>query len=172
MENSNTGHQPHEGNLQILADKIKDIKICMLTSINEQGKTHSRPMFTQEIKDDGFAWFFIDINSHKVPEIRNNPNVSLNYSDPAKDLFVTVNGTATVTQDKTKIDELWNDFLKAWFPKGKDDPSVALLKVELEQAEFWDTPDTKVSQFLGFVKASITGKEYNPGENVKFDLKP
>ena len=172
MENhQNPKPLKHEGNIQLLADKIKDIKLCMFTTVNEEGKTHSRPMYTQPIKDDGLIWFFIDINSPKVDEIRKNSNVSLNYSDPSKDLYISASGIASVSQNKAKIDELWNPFLKAWFPEGKDDPTVALLKVELDQAEFWDTPDSKVSQLVGFVKATLTGKEYHPGENVKINLK-
>ncbi|MEO8794605.1 MAG: pyridoxamine 5'-phosphate oxidase family protein [Daejeonella sp.] len=172
MENQqNANRVMHEGNIQLLADKIKDVKLCMLTTVNNDGRTHSRPMYTQPIKEDGLVWFFIDINSHKVSEIRNNSNVGLNYSDPGKDLYISASGKATINQDKAKIDELWNPFLKAWFPEGKDDPTVALLKVDLDEAEIWDTPDTKLSQLYGFVKASITGEEYNPGENVKIDLK-
>ncbi|WP_026899194.1 pyridoxamine 5'-phosphate oxidase family protein [Daejeonella oryzae] len=171
MENQQDSNLKHEGNIQMLADKIKDVKLCMLATINEEGKIHSRPMYTQPIKEDGLIWFFIDIKSHKVDEIRKNPIVNLNYSDPGKDLFISASGVASVNQDKAKIDELWNPFLKAWFPEGKDDPSVALLKVDLDQAEIWDTPDTKISQLIGFVKATITGTEYHPGENVKINLK-
>lgn len=172
MENQqNSNRVKHEGNIQLLAEKIKDIKLCMLTTVNEQGQMHSRPMYTQEIKEDGLVWFFINIDSHKVDEIRNNKNINLSYSDPSKNLYISASGVAIVNQDKAKIDELWNPFLKAWFPEGKDDPTVALLKVELDEAEFWDTPDSKVSQLIGFVKATLTGKEYHPGENVKIDLK-
>ena len=171
MEDQQNANSKYEGNIHLLAEKIKDVRLCMLTTIKEDGKTHSRPMYTQPIKEDGLVWFFINIESIKVQEIRKNPNIGLNYSDPGKDLFIFASGTATVTQDKEKINELWNPFLKAWFPKGKDDSSVALIKVELEQAEIWDSPDSKISELIGFVKATLTGKEYHPGDNVKINLK-
>ena len=69
-----------------LAAKLKDIKIAMLTSITSEGKQHSRPMYTFELKDDGIIWMFISNESRKAKEIEEDPNVLLNYSDPQHDL--------------------------------------------------------------------------------------
>ena len=67
------------------------------------------------------------------------------------------------------IDELWTPVLKAWFPKGKDDPDVALLKVDVTKAEYWDAPSSTIVKLVGFTKAVLTGKQYHPGENEKLN---
>ena len=67
---------------------------------------------------------------------------------------------ARITKDRAKAEELWNTFLLAWFPKGLDDPNLALLEVDVEKAEYWDSPSSKVVQLIGFAKALATGKRY------------
>lgn len=150
-----------------LAAKLKDIKIAMLTTITNEGKSHSRPMYTFELQDDGIIWMFISKDSRKVQEIQTNPNVLLNYSNPEHDLYVTVNGKATISEDHSKIEELWSDRFKLWFPYGKDDPNLCLLKIEPQEAEYWDTPDLLLAQVITLVKNTLKGNPYEEGENKK-----
>ncbi|MBK0403041.1 pyridoxamine 5'-phosphate oxidase family protein [Adhaeribacter sp. BT258] len=159
MENS----QNKAEGLKMLKEKIKDIKVAMLTSVNPDGSLHSRPMQTQEIKDDGALWFFTGKNSGKIPEIKNDSHVSLGYADPDSNTYVAVCGKATLVSDQAKIDELWNDMLKAWFPEGKSDPNIILLKVTITSAEYWDSPSSNAVQLFGMVKAMVTGEAYKPG---------
>ena len=69
-----------------------------------------------------------------------------------------------------KIKELWNPIFKVWFPQGLEDPDLALLKINVEQAEYWDVPSSKLVTLVGFVKALTTGKPLDLGENEKLDL--
>jgi general stress protein 26 len=62
---------------------------------------------------------------------------------------------------------LWNPFYKAWFPDGLDDPHLGLLRVDVEKAEYWDSPNSKVVQLAGFVKALVTGQKAKGGDNEK-----
>jgi hypothetical protein len=75
-----------------------------------------------------------------------------------------------VVRDKEKARELWSPALKAWFPQGVDEPDLVLLNVQVEKAEYWDAPASKVVQLAGFVKAVATGQRYDPGENEKVEL--
>jgi hypothetical protein len=59
---------------------------------------------------------------------------------------------------------------RAWFPDGLDDPDLALLKVTVEQAEYWDSSSSMMVHLAGFVKALATGQPYAAGENEKIDL--
>ncbi len=76
----------------------------------------------------------------------------------------------TLSEDQEKINDLWNDTLEAWFPQGKNDPNIQLIRVEVDEAEYWDTPDSTVTQLIGYVKARITGEPFRPGENEKLVL--
>jgi general stress protein 26 len=160
----------HSEAVEKLGDMIKDIDMAMFTTVEEDGTLHSRPMSTQKTEFDGNLWFFTALDTPKVEEIHHDKNVSLSYAEPGKNRYVAVSGKAQVVRDRQKIEELWSPILKAWFPKGKDDPQLALLKVEVESAEYWDSPSSKIVEIVGFVKALAIGKSYEGGENKKLDL--
>lgn len=147
--------------LETLASIIKDIKFTMLTTVSDEGTIHSRPMATQNLdvkKFDGTLWFFSKKNSFKNYDIENDQHVNLAYSNPSTQQYASVSGRATISRDKTKMKELWNPMLKAWFPEGIDDPDITLIGVNVESAEIWDSPPSKVVQLAGFVKSAVTGK--------------
>lgn len=159
-----------------LRDLIQDIRVAMLTTVEEDGSLRSRPMATQKLTQkaefDGELWFFTGAGSEKVQEIRREQHVNVSYADPDDERYVSVSGTALIVHDRAKAEELWSPVLKAWFPQGLDDPDLALLRVKVEKAEYWDSPSGKMVQLLGLVKALATGERYHadPGENEKLEL--
>ena len=157
-------------NLQKLIEKIKDIKITMMTTMEEDGSLRSRPMRHSEVKDDGAIWFFTEYISGKSQEIKNDSHVNLGYSKPDDEVYVSVSGRATLSRDKAKIDELWSPVLKAWFPNGKDDPNIGLIRVSIDKAEYWDSPSSTMVHLYGMAKAVLTGERADPGENKKINL--
>ena len=72
--------------------------------------------------------------------------------------------------DRAKMEELWSPALRAWFPDGLDDEDLALLKVDVEQAEYWDPGSSPLVQITGFVEALATGERYDGGENEKLQM--
>lgn len=164
--------QTREDDLQKLRDMVKDIDFCMLTTVAENGDLHSRPMSSNgEIDRDGDIWFFTSASSHKIDEIAKSPKVNVSFADPENHRYISVSGPAQLVRDRAKIDELWKPEFKLWFPEGKDDPEIALLKVNLEKAEYWDSPSSTVGYVLSFVSSLVTGKQPDPGENKKVDLR-
>ena len=157
--------------VQKLASLIKDIRFAMLTTVCPDGSLRSRPMATQRDEFDGVLWFFTSANEPKVREIQNDDHVNVSYADPDKNNYVSVSGRATLVRDKVIAKELWNPFYKAWFPKGLDDRQLALLRIAVERAEYWDSPNSKLVQIAGFLKAIATGKQAKGGENEKITLR-
>ncbi|HEY0426751.1 MAG TPA: pyridoxamine 5'-phosphate oxidase family protein [Pyrinomonadaceae bacterium] len=155
--------------IEKLNELIKDIDFAMLTT-NDGGVLRSRPMQTQDFEFDGDLWFFTSSETHKAEEIERDNRVNVSYGAPEDNKYVSVSGRGSIVKDQEKIDEYWNDILKAWFPEGKDSPDLVLLKVEVEQAEYWDAPSSKVAQALGFLKALATGERADVGENEKINL--
>jgi general stress protein 26 len=141
-----------------VAELIKDINIAMLTTEADDGLLHSRPMATQKTEFDGTLWFFTGLSTGKVSEIDWNPEVNLSYAEPKDTRYVSVSGSAEIVDDKAKMQELWSDIYRAWFPQGLDDPDLCLMKVEVSFAEFWDVPSGKMVQVFGFLKALATGE--------------
>jgi general stress protein 26 len=158
--------------IQKLGKLIKDIKFAMLTTENEDGVLHSRPMATQQVDFDGDLWFFTGRSTTKISEVDSHRHVNVSYAQPDDNRWVSVSGTAETVHDKAKMKELWNPLYKAWFPQGLEDPDVCLLRIRVESAEYWDTPSSKMVQLAGFIKAVATGKRFHPGENRELEIKP
>jgi len=159
-----------QDNIKKLHDLIKDIRFAMLTTVEDDGTLRSRPMATQEFEFDGDLWFFTSADAAKVKEAQHDRHVNVSYSDPHNQKYVSVSGKAELVSDRAKIEDLWNPLFKAWFPDGLDDPNLALLKVNVDKAEYWDSPSSKVVRLLGFAKALATGKQIgNPGDNAKIE---
>lgn len=159
-----------EANIKKLAELIKGIEVAMLTTVAEDGTLRSRPMVTQKAEFDGTLWFFTPAGAPKVGEVGHDRRVNVSYASPDDNRYVSVSGTAELVRDRQKIEELWNPVLKAWFPDGLQDPELALLRVNPERAEYWDSPSSTLVHLVGFVRAVATGKPYRPGENEKLDL--
>ncbi len=157
--------------LDKIRDLIKDIDFCMLTTLDEDGCLHSRPMSVNgQVEANGDLWFFTYGNSHKVTEVNQDRRVSVSFAAPDKQSYVSMCGTAELVTDRSKMQELWKPELKAWFPKELDEPDIALLKVTATNAEYWDAPASWVAKAVGFVKAATTGKPDDSTEHAKVDL--
>jgi general stress protein 26 len=163
--------QRREDDLQKLRELVKDVDFCMLTTVDEGGDLHSRPMSSNgDIDQNGDIWFFTNSSSHKVSEITRLPKVNVSFADPENQRYVSVSGSGELVRDQKKIEELWKPEFKIWFPKGKDDPEIALLRVSLEKAEYWDSPSSTIGYALSFVSSIVTGKQPDMGENKKLEL--
>jgi general stress protein 26 len=159
-----------ESDFKKLAELIKGIKIAMMATVDVDGTIHSRPMATQEHEFDGELWFFTSATSHKVDEVQRNHQICLAYADPSDQRYVSVSGAAELVRDRNKAQEYWNPVYKTWFPKGLDDPDLALLRVTVQKAEYWDTPSGTMVQLAGFVQSVVTGKRYEGGEHGKLTV--
>ena len=153
-----------------LGKMIKGIRFAMLCTAMPDGMLRSRPMATQQADFDGHLWFFCDADSAKVYEIEREHHVNLSYADPNDSRYVSVSGRASVVRDQDKARELWSPVHKAWFANGPEDPNLALLRVEVDQAEYWDAPSSTMTHIIGFTKAILTGHRYIPGEHEKVNL--
>jgi general stress protein 26 len=151
--------------LQDLWEKIRDVRVAMLTTTEQDGSLRSRPMYTQQAEFDGDLWFFTADDSGKVAEIRADSDVNLAYAEPKDSRYVSVSGKAELVKDRAKIDELWSPMLKAWFNGGKDDPHLALLRVRVSEAEYWDDTQSKMSKLFGMVKAVTGSGTYESNEH-------
>lgn len=142
-----------------LWDMIKDIKFAMFTTRHGNGHLHSRPMTTQnrKIDEDSSLWFFMSKSGDVVRDIGSEPTVNVVYADTDADDYVSVSGQARVVEDRAKKQQLWSKMTEAWFPKGIDDPDLALVQVSITHADYWEAKDSKVTQLFKMAKAAVTG---------------
>jgi general stress protein 26 len=121
-----------------LHDKIKNIKIAMLTVRDDRNRLRSMPMITMQTECEGNIWFFTSLDSEKVDEIKRNNQVSLTYVDQKNEIYVSIEGKAELVDNKEKMRELWKPVMEDWFTGGVESPNLGLLKIEMQQAEYWN----------------------------------
>jgi general stress protein 26 len=162
--------QTGRDNIKLIGDKIKGIRIAMMTTAEADGTLRSRPMATQDMEFDGTLWFFTLADAPKVGEIESDQQVNLSYAKPDDERYVSISGTAQLVRDQQKVKDLWKPILKVWFANGENDPNLALLKVDATQAEYWDSPSSKMVQVVLMAKAAVTGSQDALGENKKVNI--
>ena len=155
---------------QELWDRIEGVRPTMMTTVEQDGTLRARPDVDAGDSFDGSLWFFTADDAPKAEELERNPHVCLAYGKPDDDLFVSVSGRAAVVNDRGKIDELWNKFAEAWFPEGKDDPHLALIRVDVQQAQYWEDRKPKLLQFAEVAAALITRTPPKSGGEKKLDF--
>ncbi|WP_194757237.1 pyridoxamine 5'-phosphate oxidase family protein [Aliidiomarina indica] len=146
---------------------IKDIKVGMLVTLDGE-MPRARPMHLVQDEYDGTLWFFTPRSAEKTSETKQDNDVSLTFADPKNGVYVSMSGTARLTQDRELIDKYWNSFVGAWFPNGKEDPEVAMLEVDIQFGEHWLADENKLFQLFEIARANIKDETPNLGENEKF----
>ena len=115
-------------------------------------------MATQGIDDDGRIWFFSAVDSRKNQQITAGSPVHVFYALPSRSEYLALNGTAAVSKDQRKIDELWSRYVKTWFNEGKDDPRLSLIEFSPSSGHYWDTKSNRTVQLAKIALGALTGK--------------
>lgn len=154
-----------------LFKKIQHIRVGMLTTHGEGSALLSRPMTSQNVDQEGLLWFFTSDQATVAENIERQAAVNVSFTAPGDSLYVSVSGHAEVIKDRSVIRDMWNPMVGAWFPGGPDDPHVALLKVVVSGAEYWDSDKSKMMQLFAMAKAAVTGEPPTAiGEHKKISL--
>jgi general stress protein 26 len=149
-----TNGDAHEG-MRKLRRLVRKVHVAMLTTVDEAGAIHSRPMATCQVETDGALWFFTSIDTQKVHDIQVDRHVSVTYTAPEDERYVSVTGTAQVVQDREKMRKLFEPELRAWFPRGLDEPNIALIRVDVAEVEYWDPRAGKLRDMLGRLRSAL-----------------
>ena len=123
-------------------------------------KGHARPMTAQFENDRSPIWFFTAKDTGLVQALSAGDRAVATFAAKGHDLFATLHGRLSVDNDRATIDRLWNRFVAAWFEGGKDDPKLALLRLDAEHAEIW----LDESSFLAGIKMLLGA---DPKEDYK-----
>lgn len=151
-----------------LYELLSGFSTAMLVSHEPGSGLHARPMAVAELKPDAAACFATDRRSPKIAEISRDPNVLITFQSSSQ--YATVAGKASVVSDRAEIERLWSEAWKVWFPAGKDDPNLVILKVEPNHGEYWDNSGLEgVKYAFRGLKAYIKGEqpETDPAQHAK-----
>ena len=164
MANDNTSGDRDQ---QRVWDLMKTIGFAMLVT-HDGDKLRARPMSAYLARDENMIYFLTDARRHKDEDIARNPGIDLSFADAGSQTYVSLTGTATVSNDRGKIRELFSTTAKAWWDSAED-PNIRVLKITPEDAEFWDSPGTVIS-YVKMAAAAISGSRPDIGDNRKVSL--
>jgi len=146
---------------------MEKIGFAMLVT-HDGGRLRARPMSAYLDRGSNAIFFLTDVRRHKDDEIASNPAINLSFADAGVQKYVSVTGTAAVSNDRAKIKELFSTPAKAWWDSA-DDPNIRVLKITPDDAEFWDSPGTVIS-YVKMAAAAVSGTRPEIGENRKVAL--
>lgn len=142
---------------------LEEFDNAMLVTRAEDDSLRSRPMVIAGMEENSDLWFITSLTSPKVEEMEAEPEVCVTMQGGNK--FLSLSGRVRLVRDREKIDELWKEAWKAWFPEGKDDPSLILLRVRANEGEYWDNSGADGIKYLFEAgKAYLAGERPEPGQ--------
>jgi general stress protein 26 len=155
-----------------LWEMIKDIRFGMLTHRHPEGGLHAHPLTTQNkgLGEKAILYFFVSRRTELGRRLLTDGNVNVSYADPHKDLYVSISGHATVSEDADAKQRLFSPMAKAWFPGGAADPDLELVEVHIGHAEYWDVKESKPTQLFKMAAAAVTGERPRMGEHREVSL--
>lgn len=150
--------------IEKLQEIINKIDVGMLSTYpNNTEYVHAVPMSRQEVDEQGNVWYLFSSESDTFKHLQQSKKVSLLYADQGSYTFLSINGIAEVSSDKARIEKYWNKMMEGWFEKGKDDPTIRVLKVTPLDAYYWSTKSNKVVTLLRVAASAITGQYQDVG---------
>lgn len=145
---------------------LEEFGVAMLVTRTPDGQLRARPMGLAEVQADGALWFLTSRHSGKVDELEHDGHVGVTMQSKTK--FVSISGTATPVDDRARVARLWKVEWKVWFPGGKDDPDLVLLRVDCQAGEYWDNSGIGGIKYLVEAgKALLTGSRPNVENDAK-----
>ncbi|PRY93755.1 general stress protein 26 [Hasllibacter halocynthiae] len=166
-------HRADEEAREKVLQIARKARIAMMATYDDKGTAHARPMAAadhEDAEDGGALWFVTDEGSRKIDEIEGDPRVLLTYGNQSDSEWLSIEGRAAIVRDRGKIEELWSEPMRTWFPEGKDSPRLVAVKVDPEAAEYWDSPSGKVLHAYGYLKAAVTGEPPKAGDVAHVDM--
>lgn len=146
-----------EDGIEKMKELITSIEVAMFATCDKSGDVWSRPMYTVHVDDKMGVWFFTNKNAPKVQDFQEDSSVNISYSDFRNHAYLSLKGKAKLIEDPELKDQLWDPILENWFPEGRNDRDVQMLKVTVEGAEYWDSDTSEMKNL--WEEQGITSKK-------------
>ena len=117
----------------------KDLKASPFVMLGLVGARdgHTQPMTAQFEDDRGPIWFFLNKDNSLLQALQGSDRAIAAFTSKGHDIFAAIHGTLALDNDPATIDRLWNPHAEAWFEGGRNDPKLALLRLDTERAQLW-----------------------------------
>jgi general stress protein 26 len=138
-------------------DLLHQFDVGALVTTTDDGDLHARPMVIAQVDEDCTTWFVTSRSSPKIDEVHRKSRAHVVCQRGAT-AFLSMSGDAAIVDDRARLDHLWKVAYEPWFPQGKNDPDLTLLRVKPEHGEYWDGRGMRgVKYVFEAAKAIATG---------------
>jgi general stress protein 26 len=154
-----------------LYELLKDFSTAMLVTTDSDGRLHARPMSIAELKPDAEMYFAAQLGSPKVMAISANSTALVTFQSSSE--YASLTGTASIVNDRALIARFWSEAWRVWFPAGKEDSNLILIRFDPNTAEYWDNSGAEGVKYLyEGLKAYLQGRQpdVDPAVNAKVRL--
>lgn len=142
---------------------LQEFSTAMLITQSSDGELHARPMAIAKHREGGVIYFATSWAAGKIDEVETRPEVVVTMQDANQ--YLSLSGRAETVNDRALIDRFYSPAWKIWFPEGKDDPSLVLLKIEPVRGAYWDMSKTANKMRFAFE----AGKAYLQDDHIDTD---
>ena len=115
-------------------------------------------------------WFFTQRDSDLARAIGDGAPTAFILQAKDQDLQAVISGAASLSRDKAAIDRYWSPMVAAWFPKGKDDAGLTLIRLNADRAELWLSDAGPLKMAWEVAKANATHHQPDLGERASVKL--
>lgn len=151
----------------LVTEIIEETRIASLTYVDEQGRLVSTPMGTQDFDSPQVTYFITQLDSEKVAAIRERPQVNVAFSSKAG--WVSLAGTAEVSDDRALLEKLWDASASAFMAGGPEDPNSGVLIITADTASYWESPGTAAT-VVQLVKGVVSDATPDLGDSGTVQL--
>ena len=134
-------------------DKLKSSPFVMIGLMDGE---HSEPMTAQIDDDQPNTLFFFAGRDNRIAK---GGDAMAQFVGKGHDFFACLAGNVSRDDDRAQIDKLWNNQVEAWFPGGKQDPNLTLLRFDIDSAELWETDISLGGKLKMLFGGTIRGDE-------------
>ena len=154
-----------------IQELVKATPTCFFCTAVPTGESSAaRPMNVRQADDEGSLWFLSANDSHQNKEIGMDPAVKLYFQGSPHSDFLQLNGHATISTDKTKIEELWEPIIRTWFTEGVDDPRITVIKFVPSEGYYWDNKHGNAVAGIKMMIGALIGKTLDDSIEGKLNV--
>jgi general stress protein 26 len=136
------------------------------------GLTHSdehfQPMTAFVERDTSQIWFFTRKDTDLAQQLGQGAKAMFVFQEDK--LQACIGGTLSVANDRARMDKYWNAVVAAWYPEGKDDPHLTMLRLDCSDAEVWLSDGGLAKFAFEIAKANATHKTPDVGGRTHLNL--
>lgn len=134
------------------------------------GAEHMQPMTAFCEEDGGTIWFFCRKDNDLVRGSAGGKQAMMCLVTGDDSFIACVGGKLAEDYDRERIDRFWNPVAGAWFPEGKDDPNLTLLRLDPVDAQVWVSHSNPFRFGFEIVKANLTKTQPDAGDTAHLSL--